>query len=466
MKRQRDEGGFSLVSVLAMSTICSLWLVALLAYVLPSYQKAMAGRQQGLLRSGAEAALDWGVNQLNRQMSGQGGWPVDDAVADGVPVVTAVPAVVLGNPAMSAVIMVNNTPAPVNSYVYDPLLDPNQPQSRAPSNGWRTVQAVTRMGTLTKHLAVILRPDYANSPGTPTTVPLFAYAMFGRSQLQVNGQAATDSYDSSLGPYSVTNNRSNLGGDLGTNGSASLGGAQIGGNLSVFSTPMGSTSIVAAGGAQINIAGTVTTNGEVSGLNASNTGTALPPGPSPIQTQQSNAQKSLPAVPSAPATATNLGSLSLSGNSSRTLTAGDYVVSSISITGRAQLRIDNSAGPVNIYVQGANASIDIGGNGIFAAGQPSALRIWYGGSGDTSVHGNGDFTGVIYAPNSQISISGNGAIYGAVVGNGVSINGTGSNGGKFHYDRSLSSANTSLTYSQNTTTSRLSGMHTVSWQEQ
>ncbi len=466
MQAQRKQQGFSLVSTLAMSTICSLWLIALLAYILPSYQKAMFGRQQSVLRSGAEAALDWGVNQLNRQLNGQGSFAIDDPAADGTPVATTVPSTVLNNNAMTAVIIVNNTPAPTNSYVYDPLLDPNQPQSRASANGWRTVQAVARMGTLTKRLSVILRPDYANSPGTPTTVPLFAYAMFGRNQLQVNGQAGTDSFDSRLGPYNVTNNRSNLGGDLGTNGFASLGGAQIGGNLDVFSTPMGSPDIVAAGNSQINISGTVTTNGEVSGLNASNTGTALPPGPSPIQTQQSIPQKTLPAVPSAPATAVNLGALSLSGNASRTLTAGDYVVSSISITGRSQLRIDNTNGPVNIYVQGPNASIDIGGNGVFGAAIPSYLRIWYGGSGATTVHGNGDLTGVIYAPNSQISISGNGAVYGAVVGYDVSINGTGSNGGKFHYDRALAAANTTLTYSQTTTTSRLSGMHTVSWQEQ
>jgi len=49
------------------------------------------------------------------------------------------------------------------------------------------------------------------------------------------------------------------------------------------------------------------------------------------------------------------------------------------------------------------------------------------------VAGNGDFAGVVYAPNSDLEIKGNGNISGAAVGEDITITGNAA----FHYDLNL-----------------------------
>jgi hypothetical protein len=269
----------------------------------------------------------------------------------------------------------------------------------------------------------------------------------------------TNSYDSTQNPKPKT--FQNTGADVGTNGTAGLNGnVNIGGNLNAWSTP-GNSGTVVTGGNNVTINGNVDANGGVSGLSSQNVSGTI--------TQNDNhAQQQFPAAPTAPSNAVDLGTISLSGNRTMTLTAGSYIVSSISITGNGQLMIDSSNGPVNIYVQGGGsaAGINIGGNGIMNGATPANLRIWYGGTGDTHIAGNGSFTGVIYAPNSNVSINGNGQEFGAVVGNSVNFNGNGT----FHYDRSLSTNqqlmwNPPLTVTTYQNVNYLKYFQAVSWEE-
>ena len=90
---------------------------------------------------------------------------------------------------------------------------------------------------------------------------------------------------------------------------------------------------------------------------------------------------------------------------------------------------------INIVGSGVGTVLDIGGNGIANGTFDSGLMQFnYAGTGAINLHGNGASSAVIYAPNSPVTISGNGTIYGSVIG--ASLTG---NGGPvtIHYDRAL-----------------------------
>src|SRR5690606_13992543 len=70
--------------------------------------------------------------------------------------------------------------------------------------------------------------------------------------------------------------------------------------------------------------------------------------------------------------------------------------------------------------------------------QPVTARIW--GTNPTlgaqllHIAGNGDLRAVVYAPNAEVKINGNGNVMGSVVGNTITLTGNAA----FHYDESLS----------------------------
>jgi len=225
---------------------------------------------------------------------------------------------------------------------------------------------------------------------------LFTDALFGREQVTLSGNATTDSYDSSLGAYGGKNQFQN--GDIQSNGAINLNGnAQVQGNA----TPGPDSKL--------------DTNG-----NASVTGSTDP----------ATSSKTLPDI-TIPGNAIDLGNIQLSGNDSRTLTAGVYKVSGLSISGNATLMIDAAAGAITLYVTGA---ISVGGNGISnGSGLPKNLAIVQTGNSGISFSGNSNYYGTIYAPNSELAMSGNNEMFGSFVGASMAITGN----AKFHYDQIL-----------------------------
>ncbi len=227
---------------------------------------------------------------------------------------------------------------------------------------------------------------------------LFSGALFGDTGVTFNGDAVTDSYDSSLGAYGGTNLFKS--GNVGSNGNISLKGNS---GVQGDAIPGPSKSVSMNG------------NAYVTGL-----------------TTPASSTQTLPAI-TVPASAVNKGAISISGNSSQTLTAGNYIISSISISGNATLNIDASAGPVNLYVSGA---ISANGNGIVISNGshlPQNLNIFETGNSSVSLGGNADFYGTVYAPNSPLSLSGNAQLYGAFAGSSITDSG---NGG-IHFDKHL-----------------------------
>lgn len=84
--------------------------------------------------------------------------------------------------------------------------------------------------------------------------------------------------------------------------------------------------------------------------------------------------------------------------------------------------------PVNkIYVDGNSSDVNavkIDGNALVNAGDPRNLQIFYDGTKpiEISVSSNKTFTATVYAPYSNVSISGNGNFTGALVGKNIDIN--------------------------------------------
>ena len=246
----------------------------------------------------------------------------------------------------------------------------------------------------------------------------FNYGVFGRTSVTFTGNAQVDSYNSALGAYNTTSNRSTTSNAAATN-STSSGGMTLTGNATIY------------GNAQIGTGGSTSTV-------ISTTGNALISG-------TKTAQSSNLSTPAATTSTASSGALSISGNTNYTLPAGTYNFSSLSITGNGRL---TPTGAVRIYVSG---TISIAGNGIATTSNtPTNLTLYSTGSSSVSLSGNGNFYGGIYAPNSTVSNTGNGQLYGAVVANVYNQTGN----GNVHFDQAL------LANSSSSSTASM-----LSWQE-
>lgn len=80
-------------------------------------------------------------------------------------------------------------------------------------------------------------------------------------------------------------------------------------------------------------------------------------------------------------------------------------------------------------------NVEISGAGIVNNHRPSQVQLYGTASDSQSITflGSGNYSGIIFAPNADISLPGNTKIYGSVVGNNFTISGSGS----IHYDESL-----------------------------
>jgi len=249
---------------------------------------------------------------------------------------------------------------------------------------------------------------------------LFNNAVFGKTSVSITGNAGIDSYDSSVGLYSSLNAGDDA--DIGSDGSLSIGGSgYVSGD--VFIGPDGSVT----GDTSSHVSGETFYSGNDVELD-------------PVT------------VPDYLSSLSSMGVLSLGSTDELLLPGGLYRYDGISLTSKSVLTI---GGGSKIYVEGGfsitaqaqvitgpDVDIYIGGNGSFTgqgivntSGYPDNLSIYGVGSGTSfSFSGTSDFYGTIYAPWSGISLSGNSAFFGAVVGDTVSMTGS----MKFHYDEVLS----------------------------
>jgi hypothetical protein len=122
------------------------------------------------------------------------------------------------------------------------------------------------------------------------------------------------------------------------------------------------------------------------------------------------------------------GNLTLSGTNVATLANGSYCFNNITLTNSAQLKVN---GPVVIRLTGTlNASGASSINNTTAI--PANLRILssYTGSNGVSLTNAANTYMVVYAPQTNVSVSGNAPLFGAVVGKTLSV----TNSGAVHFD--------------------------------
>jgi hypothetical protein len=222
------------------------------------------------------------------------------------------------------------------------------------------------------------------------TFSLFHHGLVGASSIQMSNAAKTDSYNSITG-LSGTN------GDLRSNGPINLTNAAfVDGDATAASFSV--------------------TNGSVI------TGT---------KTTTSQALNFMPI--SVPKELQNLGNIVRTNGKTYTLVGpASYKVGKIDLSNGARLLIDNTAGPVTLYVtqfvKTANTA-----RITTTDPNPENFALYMVNGGDVELTNAGTFYGVVYGPQSVIDFSNGGQFNGAFVGNSVTLN----NSAQVHYDTAL-----------------------------
>jgi hypothetical protein len=234
----------------------------------------------------------------------------------------------------------------------------------------------------------------------------------------MSGQARTDSFDSSVGPYGSPLQTNTNQGDVQCNGPITLTGqAYINGNANP--------------GPAYPFTGTPNVSGSYATLSAP---IAVNPIPTATMTaaQATNSNSNI-TVTNKQGETTNYGAGTvLSENQEVTLTfpGGTYYFTSINITGKTRIVI---SGRSLIYVDGGNISMS--GQGVFNNGTALDLGIYSTGA-SVSLSGQAEYVGTIYAPTATVTLTGQENFYGAIVC-GSSVD---SGQASIHYDLALKNA--------------------------
>ncbi len=260
-----------------------------------------------------------------------------------------------------------------------------------------------------------------------TGSPLFTYAVFGTSpgcaSVSFSGGGGTDSFDSSAGSYSTTEQLS--GGGIGSNGNFDLSGGggtapiiqTISGTLSTPRTGVGTCS---SGSPNALHNGSGWTTGGLNQLPGPITyPNPTPASPTPatgIQNIRNNCAtiSGCSCYPGGGYACTNNGpykltpgnyaDLLMGGGKIMHMSAGTYNVNTIALSGGSTIIVDS--GPVILQATGTGIAAGTccavnfsGGTVSNIGGIPSNFQIVYGGAGDITLSGGSGDYAVVYSPN-------------------------------------------------------------------
>lgn len=355
----RDERGFVLLVVYIVAMFLTVFSVVLFARHRASLQAAERYQNRILAFNAAESGIDFALRELATQAALRGTPP---EVTPTTPYYTSA-----------------DTSLGQNAFQFTLSFVQDQPMlRRIDSKGCAPSCDSTSRAFQTSNITVYCQITAAAPP-----LSLFQYGAYAENSISMSGNSAFDSYNSNYGAYGGSNKSTE-------------------GGMAVNSTQAGSMSL--NGNAKVKGDVFVGYNGDpnvvVTVQNATITGT------------RSNLPQewSTPAPVVVPTEATVIDLSSVSGNTTRTLAAGIYRTSSLKISGNGKIV---TTGAVKIYVDGV---IDITGNGVVVPNNhPANLLLYSTGSATVKIAGNGSFYGGIYAPNSAVTASGNGDVFGAVI---------------------------------------------------
>ncbi|MFA6600306.1 MAG: hypothetical protein WC352_03025 [Candidatus Omnitrophota bacterium] len=226
---------------------------------------------------------------------------------------------------------------------------------------------------------------------------LFQNAVFAKSQIVMSGNASTDAFDSAVADYGIA--PTIVDGDIRTNGT-SAGAITLSGN-----------NVRINGDAMIGPGGNVDTAIVGGSLDEK------------ILGQKTTAPETIDYV--AKTTDVVYTNLILDAEDPTPIAGGTYRLQSLDLTGKESLV---PTGAVTLYVDGP---VKLTGQSIATVNnRPRNLVIYVTTNANVSISGDGDFYGAIYAPLSEISNTGKGAVYGSVIGDSYKQSGNGA----VHFD--------------------------------
>lgn len=419
-KSLRDKTGSAMVAAIFVAVVIGLWMAAAMQSSFTEYKMSTRYLNMQNALNLAESGLEEGVRAFN-----DGSWSGWTTYSNGYYKTMNAPWIGSGATGTINIFVSNNTTSPT----------------------------IAAEGALTgadgRTLSRQIKVDLSSSS-------LFANGLLARRNIIMNGNNVTvDSWDSRVGNYSSSTRNSNgnvaslalMNTDILLNnadiyGYIAVGGAfNVGssfhnnGTLGVWGASTGTKDLsrvtedfyaelppvdVPSYGSWTDVS---TINGGSSDIN-----NALTLG-DPLDTSPANYQ------------AERIG---LSGNGDNLVIDGPvrlYVRRNVSISGRGTIRI-TANGSLELY---SAESLSISGNGSAYGMQndtrkPEKFMIYNttptDGGTSVDVSGNGLVYAVIYAPNSNVHLSGGGSggsVFGAIVGYEVTLNG----GYEFHYDEAL-----------------------------
>jgi Flp pilus assembly protein TadG len=233
----------------------------------------------------------------------------------------------------------------------------------------------------------------------------------GVNSVNISGGSYTDSYNSSLGPYSRASAGSK--GTVCSNGNISLSG---GGTINGDAHPGIDKTVNASGGSSVT--------GSKTALTEPLNEPAVNPGNAATVNNNSN----IPLTWFGKTPLDSQGNFSLSGDLIL-MPSGTYYFSSFTVSGGSWFVI---MGPTVIYCTG---NFDASGGTMFnITNLPVDCQIYSTGT-NVALSGGVQFDGVVYAPAANITRSGSADFFGMLIGASLTLSG----GGGCHYDESLSS---------------------------
>ncbi len=451
--RSRKDG-FVLVAIILFGFFAVSMIAALFPLIDNIMRSESTGRNMNELRAAAEIGVDYGIQQLNEYAVSDPGQisPLVDAAS--IPVPARYLTGFKDGTVFIRIKSISKTDWQSIAYessIYSPSLDTANPISMpTPVQGdyWRVIESTAKRGMWTKSVRVFLEPmfnlsasEIATNGGTGNTTSYFNNPIFSRSRIdlsQISGPLTISSSQDTGTPYGLT---------VATNGTIDLSnaGSVIEGNT---------------------IANLVTTVGPITAqvLGQANPQTStLKPAPVPE------------AGPASPLSNDSIGTI---------LQPGSYQTPGVVYDGVTNSATVNTTAPVKIFIQdgitdstgmlpsyAANITASALNNTsieqLDGSGGARNLQIWYAGQRPISLNLDTDFNGLIYAPNSTITLTGSGTFKGGLVGDTVKMK----NSGTVDIDTRLNDAaekavsGSGLTYATNSSGAVFHGYKAVTWQE-
>jgi len=291
------------------------------------------------------------------------------------------------------------------------------------------VYVITSLAVSGNSTRKMVQAEVALDPPQPFPYGLYATGTTCPALTMV-GNALTDSFTTANGgTYGAS--QSNQGGDVGANGGVALNGnATVGGAIGVQNfaptPPAAPAPCVGAQGDYSHTGNAGWVNLPGNGLQTIPSYTfPTPPDPVPVPPNTPYAG-GLNLVPG------TYGNITLAGKQTLTLAPGTYNIYSLTMSGQSSIVV-NPAGAVVLNFPSASLTpISFSGQSLAAPSQiANDFQINYGGTGAITLHGQANSYINVNAPGAVVNVTGNGDIFGRVVGQTLTWTGN----GKFHFDK-------------------------------